>query len=139
MSESDSTGRFELAIDARNDDYDPADDRWRDQVVGLYSELRADVDTSLRARPIAGTKGSIDELIVSLGSAGAFTAAVECLRAWLGRDRSRRLDVRWNEGGVDQYVTLSGDAIDVQSVREIAKAAANRVGGPTWPAATEPS
>jgi Effector Associated Constant Component 1 len=139
MSEPDSSGRFELAIDARNDAYDPADDRWRDQVLGLHSELQAAADTSLRARPVAGTKGSIDELIVSLGSAGAFTAAVECLRAWLGRDRSRRLDVRWNEGGVDQYVTLSGDAIDVQSVREIAKAAATRVGGPAWPAATEPS
>jgi hypothetical protein len=139
MSEADSISQFELAIDARNDDYDPADDRWRDQVVGLHSELRAAADVSFRARPVAGTKGSIDELVVSLGSAGAFTAAVECLRAWLGRDRSRRLDVRWDEGGIERYITLSGDAIDGQSVREIAKAAANRVGGPAWPAATGPS
>jgi len=36
-------------------------------------------------------------------------------------------------------VTLTGDAIDVDSVGEIAKAAARRVGGVEWPASTAPS
>ena len=126
MPDSVSGGQFEIAIEPRSHEYDDDDDRWRNQIIGLYSELRVQVDT-------------LDELIVALGSAGAFTATVECLRAWLGRDRSRRIDVRWDEDGAERFVTLTGDAIDVESVREIAAAAARRVGGQTWPASTGPS
>lgn len=139
MSDAGTTGSFEFAIEPRSDDYRPDDDRWRDQVVGLYSALHEQVDVVQRGRAAAGTKGMLDEFVVALGSAGAFTATVECFRAWLGRDRSRRIDVRWDENGTERFVTLTGDAIDVDSVREIARAAARRVGGPAWPASTAPS
>ena len=139
MPDSVSGGQLEIAIEPRSHEYDDDDDRWRNQVIGLYSELRAQVDTVQRSREVPGTKGTLDELIVALGSAGAFSATVECLRAWLGRDRSRRIDVRWDEDGAERFVTLTGDAIDVESVREIAAAAARRVGGQTWPASTGPS
>jgi hypothetical protein len=135
----DSSGSFEIALEPRNGDYEQHDERWQSQVVGLISELRREVDVERRGTPVEGSKGTLDELVVALGSAGAFTATVECLRAWLGRDRSRRIDVRWNEDGKARHVTLTGDAIDVESVREIAKAAAHRVGGPEWPASTAPS
>lgn len=138
MSES-RIGSFEMALEPRSGDYQPDDDRWRDQVVGLVSELHRRADVERRSAPMVGAKGTLDELVVALGSAGAFTATVECLRAWLGRDRSRRIDVRWDENGKHRYVTLTGDAIDVDSVREIAKAAAHRVGGSEWPASTVPS
>ena len=93
------------------------------------------------ARPFRspGTKGTVDELIVALGSAGALTAAVECFRAWLQRDKSRSIDVRWDEDGGERHVTFSGDNVDAATVQEIARAAAARVGGPAWPADTEPS
>jgi Effector Associated Constant Component 1 len=133
------SGQFEIAIEPRSHEYDDHDDRWRNQVIGLYSELRAQVDAVQRSREVPGMKGTLDELIVALGSAGAFTATVECLRAWLGRDRSRRIDVRWDEDGAERFVTLTGDAIDVESVQGIAAAAARRVGGKTWPAGTGPS
>ena len=139
MSDSDAAGSFEFVIEPRSDDYHSDDERWRDQVAGLYSALREQVDVAQRGHPAAGTKGATEAVIVALGSAGAFTATVECFRAWLGRDRSRRIDVRWDENGVERHVRLSGDAVDIDSVREIAKAAAHRVGGPTWPASTEPS
>jgi hypothetical protein len=134
-----SVGSFEMALVPRSVDYRPDDDRWHDQVVGLVSELHRQVDLERRGAAVGGTKGSLDELVVALGSAGAFTAAVECLRAWLGRDRGRRIDIRWDENGQQRYVTLTGDTIDVDSVREIARAAAHRVGGPEWPASTAPS
>lgn len=134
-----SVGSFEMALVPRSVDYRPDDDRWHDQVVSLVSELHRQVDVERRGAAVDGSKGSLDELVVALGSAGAFTAAVECLRAWLGRDRGRRIDIRWDENGQQRYVTLTGDAIDVDSVREIAKAAARRVGGPEWPASTAPS
>jgi hypothetical protein len=130
---------FEVVVEPRNDTYDRDDDRWRAQIAAFTTELDAVADTAQRARPVAGTKGALTEVVVALGSAGAFTATVECLRAWLGRDRSRRVDLRWDEGGVERRMTLTGDAIDSQTVREIAKAAMSRVGGASWQAGTGPS
>src|SRR5262245_20731520 len=115
---------LELVIEPRTDEYSRDDERWRAQVATLHRELQARVDTVARGRPVPGTKGMIDELIVALGSAGAFTAMVECFRAWLGRDKSRRIEVRWDEDGAERFVTFSGDAVDPETVREIARAAA---------------
>jgi Effector Associated Constant Component 1 len=139
MSGAGPGGPFEVAVEPRNDRYDPDDDGWRDQVAALYVDLDAQVDTARRGPPVEGTKGAVDQLVIALGSAGVFAAVVDCLRAWLGRDRDRRIDIRWVEGGEEQSVTLTGEAVDVKTVREIAKAAVARVGGPTWPAGTVPS
>ncbi|SDI86369.1 hypothetical protein SAMN05444157_0533 [Frankineae bacterium MT45] len=136
MSTDDSGATFELAVELRSNDYYPDDERWLSQVNAYRSELHGLVDTHLQSRPLAGSKGGVDELIVALGSAGAFTAAVESFRAWLGRDRGRRIEVRWDDGGVEHYVSLTGEAIDVDSVRSIATAAAHRVGGSGWPDGT---
>jgi hypothetical protein len=130
--------RLELVVEPRSDDYDAADDRWRAQVSTLHQELAAQVDTFQRGRAASGAKGTVDELILALGSSGALTAAVECFRAWLQRDKSRSIDVRWDEEGVERHVMFSGDNVDVATVKEIARAAAARVGGPAW-SSTEPS
>lgn len=125
-----------IAVKPRSDQYDPDDDRWRDQVVTLYQDLHAQVDIASDRRPVPGTKGAVDHLTIALGSAGAFQAAVLCFRAWLGRDRDRRIDIRWDEDGVERSVTLTGQAVDAEAIREIAKAAASRAGGPPWPSDT---
>ena len=130
---------LELVIEARTNMYGRDDDRWRAQVALLRRELQASIDTTERQRVVPGAKGAIDELIVALGSAGAFTAMVECFRAWLGRDRSRRIEVRWDVDGTERHVTFCGDAVDAETVREVARAAAARVGGQGWPVGTEPS
>ena len=128
-------GSLEVAVEPHNDQYDPDDDRWRDQVATLHRDLHAHVDTVRRGRPVTGTKGAVDQLIIALGSAGAFQAAVECFRAWLGRDHDRRIDINWHENGVSHSVTLTGGGVDAAAVQEIAEAL-DRVGGPPWPAGT---
>ena len=95
----------------------------------LYADLDAQVDTVRGGHPVEGAKGAVNQLIVSLGSAGVFSAVVNCLRAWLGRDRDRRIDLRWVENGVERSMTLTGEAVDVRTMREVAKAAVSRVGG----------
>lgn len=139
MSGYDPSRVLEVAVEPCNDRYDPDDDGWRDQVATLYADLDAQVDTIRRARPTDGAKGAADQLIIALGSAGVFAAVVDCLRAWLGRDRDRRIDVRWVENGMERSVTLTGEAVDDRTVREIAKAAVAHMGGPPWPAGTGPS
>ena len=130
---------FEVSIEPHNDQYDPDDDRWQDQVASLYTDLSAEVGATRRSRPVEGTKGAVDQVILALGSAGMVQAAVDCLRAWLGRDRDRRIDVRWEEDGASRSVTLSGEAVDVATIHELAQAAIDRVGGPSWPSGTAPS
>jgi hypothetical protein len=138
MSGAGSDGPFEVAVEPRNDSYDPDDNGWRDQVATLYADLDAQADTVRGGRPVEGAKGAVDQLVIALGSAGVFGAVVDCLRAWLGRDRDRRIELRWVENGVERSVTLTGEAVDVRTVREVAKAAVARVGGPPWPAGTGP-
>src|SRR5262247_2747249 len=123
MSGASAAGPLKVAVEPHNHQYDPDDDRWRDQVATLYADLHGQVDTVRRARPVEGAKGAIDQVIIALGSAGAFQAVVDCFRAWLGRDRDRRIDIRWDENGVERSVTLTGEAVDVGTIREIAKAA----------------
>ncbi len=138
VSGAGADGPFEVAVEPHNDSYDPDDDGWRDQVATLYADLDAQVDTVRRGRSVEGAKGAVDQLVIALGSAGAFGAVVDCLRAWLGRDRDRRIDVQWVENGVERSVTLTGEAVDVRAMREVAKAAVARVGGPPWQAGTGP-
>ena len=97
-----SGGLFEVVVEPRNDQYDPDDDGWRDQVATLYAELDDSGDTVRRGRPIPGAKGAVDQLVIAMGSAGVFTATADCLRAWLGRDRDRRIDLRWMQGGEER-------------------------------------
>ena len=54
-----------------------APERWRAQVGTLHRELAAQVDTFQRGRPSVGTKGTVDEVILALGSSGALTAVVD--------------------------------------------------------------
>lgn len=130
---------LELVVEPRSEDYDAADDRWRAQVGSFHQELASQVDIFQRGASSPGAKGTVDQLIVALGSSGVLTAAVECFRAWLQRDKSRRIELRWDEGGVERHVTLSGDNVDAATVREIGRVAAARVGGREWSAGTEPS
>jgi hypothetical protein len=139
MSGPGTHGPFEVAVEPHNDQYDPDDDRWRDQVATLYQDLDSQVDTVQRGRPVPGAKGTVDQLVIALGSAGTFQAVVDCFRAWLGRDRDRRIDVRWDENGVERSVTLTAEAVDDRTVQEIAKAAIARAGGAPWSAGTAPS
>jgi hypothetical protein len=139
MSSHGTDGVLAIVVEPCNDRYDPDDDGWRDQVATLYADLDAQVDTARRARPADGTKGAADQMIIALGSAGVFATVVDCMRAWLGRDRDRRIDVRWAENGMERSVTLTGQAVDDRTIREIARAAVAQAGGAPWSAGTGPS
>ena len=131
---------FEVVVEPRNDTTTRTTTDGVSKSRLFAAELDAVVDTARRTpRPVPGTKGAVTEVIIALGSAGAFTATVECLRAWLGRDRGRRVDLRWDEDGVERSMTLTGEAIDSQTLREIATVAMSRVGGAGWQAGTGPS
>ena len=92
--------------------FDPADERWLRQVQDLAQELQKAGLLQQRSTPEPGTKGALDQLILSLGSGGAFAASVEIVKSWLSRDRGRTLVVKYFENGQTQAIELSGSVAD---------------------------
>lgn len=120
---------LELVIEPRSDKYDPDDDRWREQASEFFSTLGREVgDVRRETTAVEGTKGGLSSVILALGSAGAFTVSLDYFRAWLGRDRTRRLDISWVVDGKEEKVSVTGDAIDKAALDKLAEAAAKRIG-----------
>jgi hypothetical protein len=110
----------ELRLEPVSERFDSSDDRWLDQVAGFVTELQDGVGGVTRQRePVEGTKGALDSILLSLTSAGALTAAVELLKAWLSRDRSRSVKVSWTADGSVQQLELAGSQVDSAAFDQI--------------------
>ena len=99
------------------------------QVGEFVVELNEEVGGVERlTEPVRGTKGSASHIVLSLGSAGVLTAAVEFLKAWLGRDQTRSLKVTWTADGGLQSVELSGTDLNKDVVDGVQQALAKGLG-----------
>lgn len=132
---------LEVTLEAHSDRFDEGDGRWRDQVADLVTSLGREVGGVRReVTPVPGSKGGAEAIVLALGSAGVFTAAVEMARSWLGRDRSRSLEITYLVDGQEQRVTVRGDAVSDEAVQAVADAAAKQIGEASWAnPATKPS
>ena len=126
----------EIAVAANSTRYALDDERWIAQARDLHNDLRANVPGyRVKSDAVPGTMGSVDTVILALGSAGAFTAAVQCFKAWLARDRSRSIEVTWTLDGREHRMTVKGDAVDLDLLRSIM----DDPDGAPWRADTEHS
>jgi hypothetical protein len=77
--------QVELRLEPPTDRFDALDDRWLEQVDGFVAELDQEVGGVDRDRAAAaGGKGfDLANIVLTLGSAGAFTATVEVIKSWL--------------------------------------------------------
>lgn len=113
----------EFTINTESDRFDPEDDRWFAQTNELYAALRAEVSgVRTEVTPVPGTKGVVEAIILALGSAGAFSAAVDCFRAWLARDKSRRIVLTVRQGDHDERIMIEAGKVDVATLQRIAEA-----------------
>ena len=105
------TGTMDVSVVARNGRYAADDHRWLDQVAGLVRELRREAGpVHVHRTPVPGTKGAVDQLILTLGSAGAFTATVEIVRLRLARDRHRSVELTVTDAaGRERVVTATAE------------------------------
>ena len=115
-----------VELTPHSDRFDPNDLRWATQVGTLWQALEEEAGTVRRdATQVPGQKGGVETIILALGSAGAITAMVEVVKAWLGRDRSRSLEITTvDEAGGRRTVTVHGEQIDDATLREAVKALA---------------
>ena len=121
----------ELVLEPQSSRFDPLDDRWLNQVSDFSRDLDREVGGVSRvARPVAGTKGELTSLVLTLGSAGAFTTAAEFFKAWVGRGKgSTSLKVSWSDQTGPQSVELTGSELDKDVVHRIALAVATHFEG----------
>jgi membrane-associated two-gene conflict system component 1 (EACC1) len=111
-------------MSASSDRYEAGDHRFRQQVGRLLEELRREGGSvRVKSASVAGAKGGPETIILALGSSGAFTFAVNVIREWLRRDRSRSLHVAWTRDGVRRQLTLKADAMDSDTFKELSKLA----------------
>lgn len=118
-----------LSIEPLSGSYDESDERWLHQVVDLVDQLREEVGVVQRRHEAApGKKGAVDTMVIALGSARAFQAAVQVFRAWLARDVSRRMRLVVTDAqGHRRTVELEGDSIDNPTLRAMAEMVAQRL------------
>jgi len=102
---------LEVGLVARNDRFHSDDPRWLEQVAGLGQELRRGTESvRLLRTPVPGTKGATEQLILSLGSAGAFSVAFQLVRTWLARDKHRCVEVTFTDAaGSVNTIRLSAE------------------------------
>ncbi|MGH8905542.1 MAG: effector-associated constant component EACC1 [Egibacteraceae bacterium] len=121
---------YELVVEPGTDRFDPDDDRWRAQVGNFYAGLHSEVGGVRREWSEApGTKGGFETVVLALGSAGAFAAAVEYFRAWLGRDRTRSIQITHTVDGREETFAIHGEAIDNAVLQALAAAIGSAVAG----------
>lgn len=127
----DETGRpVELVLEARNAEYDENDPRWAGQVADLHDMLRSEAgDVRRQITPVAGRKGGIEQVILALGSAGAFSAAVAVIRMWLARDRKRVLEVSATVAGKKRAWKVAGTDATDDTLKEMMREVMSLTGG----------
>jgi hypothetical protein len=104
---------MDLVLHLATERFDDYDERWQDQKDDLVAELCQEVGSLRRELlPVWGEKGAVGSLVLALGSAGVFQAASACLRAWLARDRTRRVELSWTVDGREEKVVIEGRAVD---------------------------
>jgi hypothetical protein len=73
-----------------------------------------------------GQKGAVETVILALASAGSVTAAVQCLRDWLTRDRTRVVEIAYTVDGREERIALRGTHIDDETARQLTEIALSR-------------
>jgi hypothetical protein len=116
---------LEVGLVAINERFDDDDPRWRDQVADLVQELRRETESvQSRRTPVPGTKGTLDQLILALGSAGAFSVAVDVVRAWLARDKHRSVEMTVTDAaGQKHTVRVSAENANADALAALISAA----------------
>ncbi len=116
--------QIEFIIQPLNEDYDPNDDRWINQVNDLLMDLQRGVgNVRKEVSPIPGKKGGLESLILSLGSGELITAAIEAFKAWINRDKNRILEISIMRDGKEEIYRVSSNRMDKADIRNFMNAA----------------
>jgi hypothetical protein len=122
---------MDFELESTSERFDPLDERWLAQVAQLAADLRREVGGVDRvSTPEPGQKGELGTIVMALGSAGAFTAAVEVIKAFVTRDQGRSVRLSWHEGGRLESLEVVGSGVDDALMQRVV-GALDRASGPS--------
>jgi hypothetical protein len=120
---------IDIEVSAESGRFDEHDERWLCQVRDFYNDLRIEIPGfRLASTMTPETKGTVDTVILALGSAGAFSSTLECFKAWLARDKSRRIRLVWRRDGHKESIELNSGPLDAESLRRLSEAIGQGLG-----------
>src|SRR5260221_10678514 len=95
-----------LTLEPVSTRFEQLDDRWLTQVSDFARDLERQVGgVSRPTQSLPGAKGGLSSIVLTMGSAGVFTTAVEFFKAWLGqRPGTPSLKGSWTGKGALQSV-----------------------------------
>jgi hypothetical protein len=94
--------RLEVALGVSHEDLNPRGEAWFADRQRLTRELKNSIDidsVDLVEKLTEGAKGGIGEVVVALANAGAFGSLVLIVRAWLAKDKARRVQLSVKRDG----------------------------------------
>jgi hypothetical protein len=107
-----------IVVEAFSSKFAADSETWGNQVRDLTAGLRSHLITQGPEAPAPGFRGGgPSEIIIALGSAGAFSAVVAILKSWLERDKSRGIRLYRKKGTVE--VELTADSISDEALRSL--------------------
>ncbi|HZC70460.1 MAG TPA: hypothetical protein VE442_07195 [Jatrophihabitans sp.] len=120
---------LDISLLPHSERYEDDDDRWRDQIADLVHELRVETDAVKVSRtPVPGTKGSLDQLVLTFGSAGVFTTAVDVLKIWLARDKTRSVELTYQDRqGKEQRLSVTAEHANDDALAPVIAAVAAQI------------
>lgn len=121
----------DVVISAETAKYAPDSPQWRRETAALHSDLQRETGSvTTQSTPAPGAKGAAVDVILALGTSGALVSAVQILRAWLGRDKTRSITATWtDEDGKERRFTLTGQNIDQQSLNTLSESIGRMIEG----------
>jgi hypothetical protein len=123
------SGRAIVGLTPNSGRYDLDDERWREQVADLMRDLRVQTEALVVDRtPVPGTKGTFDQLLLTLSSAGVFTTALEVVRIWLARDQTRSVELTYQDrDGKEQRLNVTAAHADRGTLAPVIAAVARQI------------
>ncbi|OJF14186.1 effector-associated constant component EACC1 [Couchioplanes caeruleus] len=119
---------LDLAVRPGSSRFDTDDERWTAHELELFGELRREVGGVRRdLTPAPGEKGMVETIVVALASAGTFNAALQCLQAWLTRDRTRSIELSCHAGEQTETIVLKGTEVDQEMIDRFTASVLNRL------------
>lgn len=113
--------RFEVRLRPFSERFDDDDDVWLGQKVELTQGTEALPEIAVTASEQVNAKGLTESVIIALGSAGAFRAAVEFWRLWLARDRTRSIELTYLVDGAHKHIVVQGTGLGDDAFEALAK------------------
>lgn len=94
-------------VHGRSDRFDEGDPAWLDQYAELVGTMtHYGVPVSRESTTGAVHKGALETIVVAAGSGDGVRACADAWRAWLGRDRTRWIELIHPVDGADASVVL---------------------------------